>query len=309
MKKIRDLISLYSTKSLPRSVRIVEMGPRDGLQGEKPLVPSPTKIQFIDKLSNCGFQNIEVASFVYKRLVPQLADNSEVYKGIFKKPGITYSAFIPNYKGYTSARLAGVNEVAIFTSASEGFNFKNENCSISEGIHRFIPVMYEAFRDNVKVRGYVSCVMGCPYDGDISPLDVRDVALKLKEIGCYEISLEDTIGIGTPRKTREMIEAVLKDLEPSEVAVHFHNTYGRALENILVAMEMGVRVIDSSVASIGACPYAEGVTGNMSTEDLVVLMKGLGVETGIDISELCRTANWICGETGIPNRSVYQEHD
>ena len=309
MNKLRDLISLYSLKSLPRSVRIVEMGPRDGLQSEKTIVPADTKVEFINKLSNCGYRNIEVTSFVSPKWVPQMADNSEVYQRIYKKPGVIYSALTPNLKGYSSAKLAGVSEVAVFASASESFSHKNINCSIEESIQRFRPLMSEAFSDNLKVRGYVSCVMGCPYEGEVSAEQVRSTALQLKELGCYEISLGDTIGIGTPRKTQELIEAVLKDIPVTELAVHFHNTYERAIENILTALEMGVTVVDSSVASIGGCPYADGATGNVSTEDVVYVLRELGVETGIDIGELCRTANWICGRTGIPNRSVYQEHN
>ena len=309
MQKIRDLVALYSTKSLPKSVRIVEMGPRDGLQSEKNIVPTDTKVEFINRLSECGYKNIEVTSFVSPKWVPQMADNSQVFQRISKHPGIVYSGLTPNFKGYESARLSGVPEIAIFASASEGFSMKNINCSIKESIERFRPVMKEAYMDSVKVRGYISCVMGCPYDGDIDPQRVRNVALKLKEIGCYEISLGDTIGVGTVRKTKEMIEAVLKDLSPNEVAVHFHDTFGRALQNILTAMEYGINIIDSSIGSLGGCPYADGATGNVSTEDVVYLMQQLNIETGINLSRLCQTANWICRTTQIPNRSIYQEHN
>ena len=238
-----------------------------------------------------------------------MADNSEVFQRIAKKPEISYSALTPNFKGYEAARKVGVEEVAIFTSASEGFCQKNINCSVEESIERFKPIMRQAYFDSVKVRGYISCVMGCPYDGEIDPEIVRNVALKLKEIGCYEISLGDTIGVGTMRKTKDLIETVLKDLSADEIAVHFHNTFGRAVENILTAMEYGVHIIDSSVGSLGGCPYADGATGNVSTEDLVFVLNSLGINTGLNLTKLCQTAKWITKTSGIPNRSVYQEHE
>lgn len=309
MKKLTDLVAFFSTKTLPKSVRIVEMGPRDGLQSEKAIVSADTKVDFINKLSNCGYQHIEVTSFVSPKWVPQMADNSEVYQRIYKRPGITYSALTPNTKGYESAKLAGVSEIAIFASASEAFSQKNINCSVKESVDRFRQVMRYAYQDSIKVRGYISCVMGCPYEGEVSPQAVRNLALQLKEIGCYEISLGDTIGIGTIRKTKALIEAVRMDIPIEEIAVHFHNTYGRGIENILTALEYGVSVVDSSIGSLGGCPYAEGATGNVSTEDTAFVLKELGVQTGLDLSELCRTANWICQTTGIPNKSVYQEHN
>lgn len=309
MQKLNNLVSAFRGKKLPKSVKIVEMGPRDGLQSEKTLVKSDIKVEFINRLSKCGFQGIEVTSFVSPKWVPQMGDNSEVFQRVHKTPGVTYSALTPNLKGYESALKVGAQEVAIFASASEGFSQKNINCSIDESLDRFRQVMQSAYRDKVKVRGYVSCVFACPYDGDITPEQVRRVAYKLKEIGCYEISLGDTIGVGTPPKTASLLQSVLSDLPADEVAVHFHNTFDRAIGNILTALEMGVQVIDSSVASLGGCPYAEGATGNVSTEDVVYVLHQLGVETGLDLKEICRTANWISKVTGIPNRSAYQEAD
>ncbi|OMJ75288.1 hypothetical protein SteCoe_25604 [Stentor coeruleus] len=309
MQKFREIISHYSSRTLPKAIRIVEMGPRDGLQSEKKILPSDIKVEFINRLSECGYKNIEVTSFVSPKWVPQMGDNLEVFQRIYKKPGVTYSALTPNVKGYESAKSVGVPEVAIFASASEGFSQKNINCSIEESIQRFRSIMHSAYIDKIRVRGYISCVFGCPYDGEISPEAVRSVALKLKEIGCYEISLGDTIGIGTPTKTKALIESVLYDLAPSEVAVHFHNTFDRALENIFTALEMGITTVDSSIASLGGCPYADGATGNVSTEDVAFLCQELGIETGLDINALCRTANWMSKISGIPNRSVYQIHE
>ena len=309
MQKLNYLVSAFRGKKLPKSVKIVEMGPRDGLQSEKTLVKSDIKVEFINRLSKCGFQGIEVTSFVSPKWVPQMGDNSEVFQRVHKKPGVTYSALTPNLKGYESALKVGAQEVAIFASASEGFSQKNINCSIDESLDRFRQVMQSAYRDKVKVRGYVSCVFACPYDGDINPEQVRRVAYKLKEIGCYEISLGDTIGVGTPPKTASLLQSVLNDLPADEVAIHFHNTFDRAIGNILTALEMGVQVVDSSVGSLGGCPYAEGATGNVSTEDVVYVLHQLGVETGLDLKEICKTANWISKMTGIPNRSAYQEAD
>jgi isopropylmalate/homocitrate/citramalate synthase len=305
MQKLQNLVAAFKGKNLPSFVKIVEMGPRDGLQSEKTLVKSDVKVEFINKLSACGYKGIEVTSFVSPKWVPQMGDNSEVFQRVFKKPGVTYSALTPNFKGYESAMKVGVQEVAIFASASEGFSQKNINCSIDDSFDRFRPIMQAAYRDKVKVRGYVSCVFACPYDGDIEVEKTRSVALKLKEMGCYEVSLGDTIGVGTPGKTAALLKAILNDLKPSEVAVHFHNTFDRAVGNILTALEMGIHVVDSSVGSLGGCPYADGATGNVSTEDVVFVLHQLGVDTGLDLKEICRTANWITKVTGIPNRSSY----
>lgn len=307
MQKLQNLISLYSQKQLPRTAKIVEMGPRDGLQSEKTIVSSDVKVEFINRLSNCGYKGIEVTSFVSPKWVPQMGDASEVFQRVFKKPGVTYSALTPNIKGYENALKVGVQEIAIFASASEGFSQKNINCSIDESLERFRPIMHAAYHDKVKVRGYVSCVFGCPYDGDTDPEQVRTVALKLKEMGCYEVSLGDTIGIGTPQKTKVLIETLLNDLQTSDLAVHFHNTFDRAIGNILTALELGVNTIDSSVGSLGGCPYANGATGNVSTEDVLFVLKELGIETGVNLNEVCSVANWICQTTEIPNRSSYRE--
>ena len=279
--------------ALPASVRIVEVGARDGLQNEKTFLPTPLKIELIDRLSATGLQSIEATSFVSPKWVPQLADAAEVYAAIRKKPGVRYPVLVPNLQGYERARAVGVSEIAIFTAASEAFNRKNINASIDESIERFVPVMERAKADGVAVRGYVSTVLGCPYQGDVPVADVVRVAKRLHEIGCYEISLGDTIGIGTPAKARAMLAAVVDVVPMSALAVHFHDTRGQALANILACLELGVGVVDASVSGAGGCPYARGATGNVATEDVIYMLHGMGITTGVDLETLIDAGRWL----------------
>lgn len=279
-------------------VRIVEVGPRDGLQNEKTLVTTADKVELIDRLSRTGLQTIEATSFVSPKWVPQLADATEVFSSIRQAPGIAYPVLVPNEKGYERAREAGVREVAVFTAASEAFNRKNINAGIDESIERFLPVLEQARADGVKVRGYVSTVLGCPYQGEVPLADVVRVAHRLHALGCYEISLGDTIGVGTPHKARDMLKAVAADIPMSALAVHFHDTYGQALANILACLEEGVRVVDASVSGAGGCPYARGASGNVASEDVVYMLHGLGMETGVDLALLGETGRWLAGLLG-----------
>jgi hydroxymethylglutaryl-CoA lyase len=277
-------------------VRIVEVGARDGLQNEKTLLPADVKIALIDRLSGTGLKTIEATSFVSPKWVPQLADAAEVFHGIRKVPGVSYPVLVPNEQGYERARAVGVSEIAIFTAASEAFNRKNINASIDESIERFLPVMARARQDGVKVRGYVSTVLGCPYQGEVAVSEVVRVARRLHEVGCYEVSLGDTIGVGTPAKARAMLKAVAQEVPMSALAVHFHDTYGQALANILACLEEGVRVVDSAVSGTGGCPYAKGATGNVASEDVVYMLHGLGMDTGIDLDILVATGAWLAGQ-------------
>ncbi|WP_368564996.1 hydroxymethylglutaryl-CoA lyase [Pseudoxanthomonas sp. UTMC 1351] len=279
-------------------VRIVEVGPRDGLQNEKAIVATADKIELIDRLSQAGLRTIEATSFVSPKWVPQLADAAEVFSAIAQKPGVAYPVLVPNEKGYEHAREVGVREVAVFTAASEAFNQKNINASIDESIERFRPVLERARADGVKVRGYVSTVLGCPYQGAVPVADVVRVALQLHRLGCYEISLGDTIGVGTPHKASAMLKAVAGEVPLSALAVHFHDTYGQALANILACLEYGVRVVDASVSGAGGCPYAKGASGNVASEDVVYLLHGLGFETGVDLARLSETGRWLAGRLG-----------
>jgi len=282
---------------------MVEVGPRDGLQNEKTIVPTPVKIELINRLSACGLRTIEATSFVSPKWIPQLADAAEVYAGIEKKPGVAYPALVPNEQGYERARAAGVSEIAVFTAASETFNRKNINASIDESIERFVPVMQRAKTDGVRVRGYVSTVLGCPYQGEVPLADVVHVAQRLHELGCYEISLGDTIGVGTPDKARAMLRAVAEQVPISALAVHFHDTYGQALANILACLEEGVSVVDSSVSGTGGCPYAHGATGNVASEDVAYMLAGMGIETGVDQEALIETGLWLSAQLGHPTGS------
>ncbi|MHB1058340.1 MAG: hydroxymethylglutaryl-CoA lyase [Rhodanobacter sp.] len=277
-------------------VRIVEVGARDGLQNEKTLLPAEVKIALIDRLSATGLKAIEATSFVSPKWVPQLADAAEVFRGIRKVPGVDYPVLVPNLQGYQRAREAGATGVAVFTAASEAFNRKNVNASIDESIERFIPVIEQAQADDVQVRGYVSTVLGCPYQGEVPVGDVVRVARRLYELGCHEISLGDTIGVGTPAKARAMLRAVAQHVPMAALAVHFHDTYGQALANILACLEEGVRVVDSAVSGTGGCPYAKGATGNVASEDVVYMLHGLGLETGIDLDLLIATGAWLAGQ-------------
>jgi hydroxymethylglutaryl-CoA lyase len=279
-------------------VRIVEVGPRDGLQNEQAIVPTAAKIELIDRLSRTGLQTIEATSFVSPKWVPQLADAAEVYAGIARRPGVAYPVLVPNEQGYDRARAAGADEVAVFTAASEAFNRKNINAGIDESIERFRPVLERARADGVRVRGYVSTVLGCPYQGEVPVADVVRVAAKLHALGCYEISLGDTIGVGTPGKARAMLRAVAQVVPMDALAVHFHDTYGQALANILACLQEGVAVVDSAVSGTGGCPYAKGASGNVASEDVVYMLHGLGIDTGIDLDALVDTGQWLAAQLG-----------
>ena len=283
---------------VPGAVRIVEVGARDGLQNEKAIVPTATKIALIDRLSATGLRTIEATSFVSPKWVPQLADAAEVFASIERKPGVAYPVLVPNLQGYERARAVGAEEVAVFTAASEAFNRKNINASIDESIDRFLPVLERARADGVKVRGYVSTVLGCPYQGDVPVDDVVRVAARMHALGCYEISLGDTIGIGTPSKARAMLRAVAGVVPMSALAVHFHDTRGQALANILACLEEGVAVVDSSVSGTGGCPYAKGATGNVASEDVVYMLEGMGIATGVDLQKLIETGLWLSERLG-----------
>jgi hydroxymethylglutaryl-CoA lyase len=288
---------------MPRRVRIVEVGPRDGLQNEKTIVPTPIKIELIDRLSGTGLQTIEATSFVSPKWVPQLADATDVYTAIRKKEGVRYPVLVPNLQGYERARAVGVTEIAVFTAASEAFNRKNINASIDESIERFTPVMERAKADGVTVRGYVSTVLGCPYQGDVPASDVVRVAKRLHDLGCYEISLGDTIGIGTPAKAKAMLAAVAEAVPIDALAVHFHDTRGQALANILACLELGVSVVDSAISGTGGCPYAKGASGNVATEDVVYMLHGMGIATGIDLDRLVETGRWLSAQLQRDNGS------
>lgn len=277
----------------PKSVRIVEVGPRDGLQNEKNPVSVETKTAFINMLSDSGLKNIEAGAFVSPKWVPQMADTDKVFAAIDKKAGVSYPVLVPNEKGMESAVAAGVTEIAVFAAASESFSQKNIHTSIAGSLERFKPVIDEAKKRGIKVRGYVSCVLGCPYEGVMRPDEVVKVAKALYDMGCYEISLGDTIGTGTPVKTREMLQEVKKVVPVEALAVHFHDTYGQALANILVALEEGVAVIDSAAGGLGGCPYAKGATGNVATEDVLYMLHGMGIETGVDLDKVAAAGNFI----------------
>ena len=285
------------------AVKIFEVGPRDGLQNETTMVPTQVKIELINRLANTGLGYIESASFVSERWVPQMADALQVMRGFKAKDAVVYSALVPNMQGFEAALDAGVKEVAIFTAASEAFSMKNTNCSINDGLARFSKIVARAKAENITVRGYVSTVLGCPYKGDIPVQDVLDVSQQLYEMGCYEISLGDTIGVGTPDKVKKLIDIVAKVVPMNQLAVHFHDSYGQALANIYAALQQGVRVIDSSVAGIGGCPYAKGSSGNVATEDVVYLLQGLGLESGVDLKKLVAVGHWISAHLNRPNGS------
>lgn len=289
--------------NLPQHVRLVEVGPRDGLQNEKQPISVADKVRLTDDLSAAGLSYIEVGSFVSPKWVPQMAGSAEVFAGIQYKPGVVYSALTPNLKGFEAAVEAGVKEVAVFAAASEAFSQRNINCSIAESLERFIPVMEAAKSHGITVRGYVSCVLGCPYEGEVAPEQVAAVARELFAMGCYEVSLGDTIGTGTAGKTRTLFEVVGRDIPRDKLAGHFHDTYGQALANIYASLLEGIAVFDSSVAGLGGCPYAKGATGNVATEDVLYLLNGLGIATGIDMDKLIAAGQRICEVLGKPNGS------
>ena len=290
-------------QSLPARVRMVEVGPRDGLQNEAEILPAAVKIALIDRLSAAGLPVVEATSFVSPKWVPQMADAAEVMAGIVRRPGTVYPVLVPNRRGFEAAMAAGAEEVAVFAAASESFSRRNINCSIAESMARFEPVMAAAQAADVRVRGYVSCVLGCPYEGEVAPAKVAEVAGQLAAMGCYEVSLGDTIGVGTPGKAAAMIEAVARVLARDRLAVHFHDTYGQALANILAALEAGVGVVDSSVAGLGGCPYAPGAGGNVASEDVLYMLQGLGIETGVDLDALIETGRFISERLGRPPAS------
>ena len=279
---------------LPQRVTMVEVGPRDGLQNEKAMVPTEVKVGLIDKLTDAGLAAIEATSFVSPKWVPQMADNAEVMASIRRKPGVRYPVLTPNLKGFEAALAAGCDEVAVFVAASETFSQKNINCGIAASLERAKPVASAAKARRLRLRGYISCVLGCPYEGEIAPSRVRDVAAALKAMGCDEISLGDTIGTGTPGKTQQLVRTVATAVPVAELAGHFHDTYGQALANVYAAMELGVATFDSSVSGLGGCPYAKGATGNVASEDVLYLMNGLDIETGVDMERLRLAGKFIC---------------
>ena len=279
--------------SLPRQVRIVEVGPRDGLQNEREIVPTPVKLALIDKLADAGLTTIEAGAFVSPKWMPQMADSAAVLTGLRRRSGVSYPVLVPNRQGLEAALAAGVTEIAVFGAASETFSRRNINCSIAESLDRFRPVVELARQHGVKVRGYVSCALGCPYEGEIAPEKVAEVAGALYAMGCYEISLGDTIGVGTPGKTQRMLEAVTWQAPLDCLAGHYHDTYGQALANIYASLELGLATFDASIAGLGGCPYAAGASGNVATEDVIYLLNGLGIETGIDLDALVNAAAFI----------------
>lgn len=283
------------SNNLPAQVKIVEVGPRDGLQNETTPISADDKIILIEKLSNAGIQYIESGSFVSPKWVPQMATSTEVFEKLNRKNNVTYAALTPNMRGFEAAMAVNASEVAIFGAASESFSQKNINCSIEESLQRFVPIMAAAKSANIQVRGYVSCVLGCPYEGDINPEQVAKVAEQLYQMGCYEISLGDTIGVGTPANVTKMIQAVSACVPIDKLAVHFHDTYGQALTNIYAALQMGIKVVDSAIAGLGGCPYAKGASGNVATEDVVYMLNGLGIRTSINFNKLL-DAGWFISE-------------
>ena len=287
--------------NLPSQVKIVEVGPRDGLQNEKQIVPTEIKIELIDRLAEAGVRVIEATSFVSPKWVPQMADNAAVMQGIKRHPAAVYPVLTPNLQGFDSAIQAGASEVAIFAAASESFSRKNINCSIAESLKRFEPILSVASSLDIKVRGYVSCVVGCPYEGEILPEQAARVAKTLFDMGCYEVSLGDTIGVGNPSSIQRLIEACAQQIPIEKLAGHYHDTYGMAIANIYASLQMGMAIFDSSIAGLGGCPYAQGASGNVATEDVVYLMHGLGIETGIDLATLASIGDWISSALNRPN--------
>jgi hydroxymethylglutaryl-CoA lyase len=284
--------------NIPRKVKMVEVGPRDGLQNEARSVPTAVKIELIDRLADAGLPVIEATAFVSPKWVPQMADNAQVMAGIRRKPGVSYPVLVPNRKGLDAAIAAGCDEVVVFGAATEAFSRRNTNCTIAEGLARFSEVCAEAIAKGLRVRGDVSVCLGCPYEGEVKPEQVTRVARELFAMGCYEITIADTIGAGTPGKTRAVIEAVAKHIPAAKLAGHFHDTYGQALANTLAALECGVTTFDSSVAGLGGCPYAKGATGNIASEDVLYMLDGLGIETGVDMGKLIDAGEFICRELG-----------
>ncbi len=289
--------------ALPRRVKLVEVGPRDGLQNEAAQVPAAVKVELIHRLQDAGLNVVEATAFVSPKWVPQMADAAEVMAAIQRKPGVSYPVLVPNQKGLDAALAAGAQEVVVFGAATEAFSQRNTNCSIAEGLERFRAVCKEALAHRLKVRGDVSVCLGCPYEGEVKPQAVVRVARALDEMGCYEITIADTIGVGTPGRTRTVFEAVAKHIPVKRLAGHFHDTYGQALANIYAALECGIATFDSSVAGLGGCPYAKGATGNVATEDVLYMLSGLRIETGVDMDKLIAAGDFICGQLGRPTHS------
>ncbi|RDS81007.1 hydroxymethylglutaryl-CoA lyase [Dyella psychrodurans] len=285
------------------AVRIVEVGPRDGLQNEPHVISTAVKLGLIERLEQAGLRTIESTAFVSSKWVPQMADHTQVLLGIARKPGIAYPVLVPNLKGFEAARLAAAEEIAVFGSASETFSLKNINCSIAESLRRFARVLEASRAAGIRVRGYVSCALGCPYEGDVPLTKVAEVASRMFELGCYEVSMADTIGVGTPGKTKAMLAAVADRVPRERLAGHFHDTYGQALANIYAALESDIEVFDASIAGLGGCPYAAGASGNVATEDLVYMLNGLGVVTGVDLDALIDAGDYICEALSIRTRS------
>ncbi|MGE0876549.1 MAG: hydroxymethylglutaryl-CoA lyase [Burkholderiales bacterium] len=283
---------------LPRAVRIVEVGPRDGLQNEPGELPTEVKLELIHRLADAGLPAVEATAFVSPKWIPQMADHTEVLERIRRKPGVSYPVLTPNLKGFEAARAAGATEVAIFGAASEAFSRKNINCSIEESLARFRPVAAAAQAASIRVRGYISCVIACPYEGDVKPAKVAETAAALFDMGCYEVSLGDTIGVGTPGRTQAMVEAVAARVPIERLAGHYHDTYGQALANIYASLEMGMATFDASVAGLGGCPYAAGASGNVATEDVLYMLHGLGIDTGVDLERVAEAGRWICARLG-----------
>jgi|SRR5690625_245128 len=289
--------------SLPDAVKIFEMGPRDGLQNEKAIIPTAVKLELIRRLGETGLTAIEATAFVSPKWVPQMADHADILRGLEQQPGIRYSVLTPNMQGLENALAVGATEVAVFGAASESFSKKNINCSIAESLERFAPVVAHANSVGIPVRAYISCVLGCPYEGEIAPQAVAAVADELYRMGCYEISLGDTIGVGTPLKAQRMVSAVAEVVPMEHIAAHFHDTYGQALANLLAVLQLGVATIDSSVAGLGGCPYAKGASGNVATEDVVYMLNGMGIQNGVDLDALAKVGRWICEQLDRPPAS------
>jgi hydroxymethylglutaryl-CoA lyase len=283
---------------LPKAVRMVEVGPRDGLQNEAQVLPAATKVALIEQLVDAGLTVVEAGSFVSPKWIPQMADTAAVLAMLKRKPGVSYPVLVPNIKGLDAAREAGVTDIAIFAAASESFSRRNINCSIDESFERFAPVMEAARKHGMKVRGYVSTVIACPYDGKVAPARVADVSERLFRMGCYEVSLGDTIGVGTPAECVAMVDAVAAKVPREKLAAHFHDTYGQSLANIMAVMERGIAVFDTAVAGLGGCPYAKGASGNVGTEDVIYLMNGLGIEHGVDLDAIAKAGREICAALG-----------
>lgn len=301
-ERIKNLVKKV-TKGIPNFVKIVEVGPRDGLQSEKDVVPTSVKIDLIRRLADAGLMAVEATSFVSPKWVPQLADAKDVMETVRSLKGARFPVLVPNLKGFEAAMACGANEVAIFASASETFSKRNINCSIEDSLRRYGDIMNAAKKASIPVRGYVSCVVACPDEGPISPSQVAFVAKKLMDMGCYEVSLGDTIGAGTPGSVLPMLEAVMEVVHTKSIAVHFHDTYGQALTNIFLALQMGINVVDASVAGLGGCPYAKGATGNVATEDVLYMLNGLGVQTNVDMMKVIAAGEYVCRQIGRQNSS------